>query len=219
MRESFSEYKKTLEQNLLGLTFLYDGDIISSAESSYIEYRNTPLTSPKFIISSIVDIYNKTMYSVFNRSIEFVIPQESVSKDNIFDRIKELKINPLYIFCSEKSKKLFGPLKSSANTSAFPNYFYRIDKYIGLNVDLFYCPLIEDEDDEYIFYITDSSIQSLVYGIQNMEYEINQKDDLNLEWIHEMKYRIYDCKYNSYKIVIKNVSKIRQDKINSILND
>mgnify|MGYP000895399959 CR=1 FL=1 len=69
----------------------------------------------------------------------------------MFDKISELSINPLYIFCSDKSRKLFGISKSSNNTSAFPSYFYPIDKYIGINVDVFYSPLIKDDDDELIF--------------------------------------------------------------------
>ncbi len=52
-----------------------------------------------------------------------------------------------------------------------------------------------------------------------MDYEIYSENNSNSEWIHKMTYNIYDCRYNSYKIVVKNVSKIRQDKINSILND
>ena len=47
-----------------------------------------------------------------SKSKEFIIPLESINdigKDvNIFDKISELGINPLYVFCSDKSKKLFG---------------------------------------------------------------------------------------------------------------
>jgi hypothetical protein len=219
VRESFSEYKKTLESNLLNISYLYDGDIISSIDSDFTEIKTTPLTSPTFIVNTIINIYNQSIDKMFKKSIEYVIPKESITEKNIFDRLLELKIDPVYIFCSDKSKKLFSGSKSSSSTSAFPNYFYRLDKYIGLNVDLFYCPLISEEEDESIFYITDSSIQSLVYGIQNMDYEIYTDNNSNSEWIHKMTYNLYDCMFNYYKIVVKNVSKIRQDKINSILND
>jgi hypothetical protein len=53
VRESFNEYKKTLEQNLMGITYLYDGDAISSTDESYSEIKTTPLTSPTFIITTI----------------------------------------------------------------------------------------------------------------------------------------------------------------------
>jgi hypothetical protein len=71
----------------------------------------------------------------------------------MFDKISELGIKPLYIFCSDKSRKLFGISKSKTNTSAFPSYFYPIDKYIGINVDVFYSPLINDDEDEMVIYV------------------------------------------------------------------
>ena len=107
MRESFSEYKKTLESNLLNISYLYDGDIISSIDSDFTEIKTTPLTSPTFIVNAIVNIYNQSIDKMFKKSIEYVIPKESITEKNIFDRLLELKINPVYIFCSDKSKKLF----------------------------------------------------------------------------------------------------------------
>lgn len=222
MRESFTEYKKTLEQNLMNISYLYNGDVISSADSCYIEIKNSPLTSPSFIINSISNIYQESIDIMINKSKEFIIPLESlndVGKDvNMFDKISELGIKPLYIFCSDKSRKLFGISKSKTNTSAFPSYFYPIDKYIGINVDVFYSPLIKDDDDELILYVVDRSIQSLVYSIQNMDYKIEQNDKDNIEWKHTMEYNLYDCRFNSYRLSIKNLSKLRNDKINKILN-
>lgn len=222
MRESFTEYKKTLEQNLMNISYLYNGDVISSADSCYIEIKNSPLTSPSFIINSISNIYQESIDIMINKSKEFIIPLESlndVGKDvNMFDKISELGIKPLYIFCSDKSRKLFGISKSKTNTSAFPSYFYPIDKYIGINVDVFYSPLIKDDDDELILYVVDRSIQSLVYSIQNMDYKIEQNDKDNIEWKHTMEYNLYDCRFNSYRLSVKNLSKLRNDKINKILN-
>ena len=221
MRESFTEYKKTLEQNLMNISYLYNGDVISSIDSQYTDIKNSPLTSPSFIINSIVNIYQESFNMVFSKSKEFIIPVESMSllkNINIFDKISELGIKPLYIFCSDKSRKLFGISKSKTNTSAFPSYFYPIDKYIGINVDVFYSPLIKDDDDELILYVVDRSIQSLVYSIQNMDYKIEQNDKDNIEWKHTMEYNLYDCRFNSYRLSIKNLSKLRNDKINKILN-
>ena len=93
----------------------------------------------------------------------------------MFDKISELGIKPLYIFCSDKSRKIFGISKNSNNTSAFPSYFYSIDKYIGMNVDVFYSPLVVEDEDEMILYVVDNSIQSLVYSIQNMDYTIENQ--------------------------------------------
>jgi hypothetical protein len=221
VRESFSEYKKTLEQNLMKVSHLYNGDVISSIDSQYTEIKNSPLTSPSFIINSIVDIYQKSMDIMIGKSKEYIIPLESMSKSkdiNMFDKISELGIKPLYIFCSDKSRKIFGLVKSKSNTSAFPSYFYSIDKYVGMNVDVFYSPLIND-DDELTLYVVDNSIQSLVYSLQNMDYVIEPIDNNNFEWKHTINYNLYDCRFNSYKISIKDVSKLRNDKINKILNE
>jgi len=168
------------------------------------------------------NIYQESIDMMISKSKEFIIPLESlndVGKDvNMFDKISELGIKPLYIFCSDKSRKLFGISKSKTNTSAFPSYFYPIDKYIGINVDVFYSPLIKDDDDELILYVVDKSIQSLVYSIQNMDYKIEQNDKDNTEWKHTMEYNLYDCRFNSYRLSVKNLSKLRNDKINKILN-
>jgi len=223
VRESFTEYKKTLEQNLMNISYLYNGDVISSIDSQYTEIKNSPLTSPTFMINSIVSIYQESFDIMKNKSKEFVIPEESIigvgDKGNLFDKISELGIKSNYIFCSDKGRKLFGPILKSSPTSAFPYYFYSIDKIIGINVEIFYSPLIKEDDDEIILYVTDSSIQSLVYSIQNMDYKIEPNDEENIEWKHTMFYNLYDCRFNSYKLSIRNVSRLRNDKINKILND
>jgi hypothetical protein len=85
--------------------------------------------------------------------------------------------------------------------------------YSNKNYDLYYSPLIEDSGDEIVLYISDASIQSLVYTIQNMEYEIIGGQKKN----HTIKYPFYECDFNSYKISIKDISKIRDEKIDSIL--
>lgn len=202
------------------VSYLYNGDVISSTDSQYTEIKNSPLTSPSFIINGIVNIYQESFNMVFSKSREFIVPIESInSKDiNMFDKISELGIKPLYIFCSDKSRKIFGISKSSNNTSAFPSYFYSIDKYIGMNVDVFYSPLVVEDEDEMVLYVVDNSIQSLVYSIQNMDYTIEPIDDDNIEWKHTINYNLYDCRFNSYKLSIREISRLRNDKINKILN-
>lgn len=219
VRESFSEYKKTLEQVLSGVNYLYSGDVISSTKENYIEMKNTPLTSPSFIVNSIQDIYYKSLSKMFQNSQEIILPKESFSKDsNILDDIiSKLPIKPHFIFCSEHSKKIFG-ITRSEGIKSLPNYFYPIDKYVGLNIDVFYSPLIQDDEGDQTIYVVDSSIQSLVWSIQNMDYLITPLDETNTNWEHKMLYDFYDCRYISYKIVIRNVSKIRDHKINTILS-
>lgn len=210
----------------MGITYLYDGDVISSVDESYTEIKKKSQTSPKFIINTIVEIYNQSFNNMISKSKEFVIPEESLSAlDNILDKITDLGINPLYIFTSKKGAKLFQFIpprlanqprvpKQGVN-KPFPEYFYHIEKFIGLNLSIYYSPLVDEFDGETVLFITDKSIQSLVYSIQNMNYKVD-KDKNN--YLHTLDYKLYECDYNSYKITIKNISKMRQDKINQILD-
>lgn len=208
----------------MNISYLYNGDVISSIDSQYTEIKNSPLTSPSFIINGIVNIYQESFDIMISKSKEFVIPLESIKlslggKGNIIDVIiGELKLKPTYIFCSDKGKKLFGITKNPGTTSAFPPYFYNIDKYPHINLEIFYSPLINEDVDELVLYVVDNSIQSLVYSIQNMDYKIEPNDDYNTEWRHTIFYNLYDCRFNSYKLSVRNVSRLRNDKINKILN-
>ena len=219
MRESFSEYKKTLEQVLYKVNFIYSGDVINSIEKDYSEIKGSPLTSPTTIINSIIDIYNKSFENMVNNSSEIVIPLESITDEDSFDLIySKVGFSPTYLFCSEKSKKFLGITQVSKSINSLPGYFYNIDRYTGLNLDIYYSPLIVEEDGDLVFYATDGGIQSLVYSIQNMNYDIKKIDETNSNWCHTISYNFYYCKYKSVKIIIRNVSKMRQIKINEILN-
>lgn len=219
----------------MSVPYLYDGDAISSTDESYSEVKTTPLTSPTFIITTIIKIYNESINSMISKSKEILITEESISMNignthsifggNILDKLTEMGINPLYIFTSKIGfSKLFGISRNPDSNKPFPGYFYNLDKFVGLHLEVFYSPLIND-DDGYTLYVSDKSFQSLVYSIQNMDYRIYSQNVINgnrpyneTEWLHTLDYKLYDCDYNSYKIVIKNVSKIREDKINQILN-
>lgn len=213
----------------MNISYLYSGDILSSNDLSYTEIKGSPLTSPTFIINGISNIYNQSFEVMISKSKTLIIPEESIkgigTSGNIFDKIFELGIKPVYIFCSDKGKKLFGNILKSNSTSALPSYFYSIDSYVGLNLEIFCSPLVYEDDDELVLYITDAPIQSLVYSIQNMDYTVDPTSDIegfipNIpnKWKHTIFYKLYDCKFNSYKISVRNLSRLRDDKINKILN-
>jgi len=240
MRESFSEYKKTLETNLMGIQYLYDGDAILSTDSSYDEIKKSPLTSPSVMINCISKIYEESFNHLKSKSREVVIPEEilkfpsgkwqALDTNSILISISnELGVSPHYIFSSEKSYRAcgFDNKFQLETTKPFPGYFYPLTKLTGLHTEVFYSPFVEDIDDELVLYAVDKSFQSLVYSIQNMEYKIkmlnsedfkNNKPYHEMEWLHTIEYKLYDCKFNSIKIRIKNISKLRDDKINEILN-
>jgi len=220
MRESFNEYKSTIESNVIRFTYLYDGDVLSSKNDSYSEILAHDKTSPKPIINCISNIYDKSIDLMMNKSIEKVIGIRDGSSLNILHHIdslkNELNFRPLYVFCSSNSRKLFGITKKVAVNKPFPSYLYDIHKYHTKSYDLYFSPLLTDSDDELHVYVTDKSIQSLVYSIQNMEYDIEKCD---VGYKHTIYYRLYDCDFTCYKLVIKDISKIREDKIKQLLNE
>lgn len=215
MKETFDEYKETIEQNLINFSYLYDGDVISYKTEEYKEDIDNQTVSPSFIIRTFNHIYKRSfermMLNSKEISISYDLSKLDLDGDKIFSIIDSLGIKPLYIFCSTESKKRFGIIKS--NSGPFPDYFYNIKTIHNKNYDLYYSPLIKETNDEIILYISDASIQSLVYSIQNMEYEIKGAQKKN----HTIKYPFYECDFNSYKISIKDISKIRDEKIDSVL--
>ena len=227
MRESFDEYKSTIESNVMKFTYLYDGDVLSSTNDSYTEILKHDRTSPLPIINCISDIYNKSIQVMIDKSIEKVIGVDNIISvpgnvaDNIFYYIDELKsktnnFKPLYVFCSENSRKLFGITKKMSNNKPFPAHLYDIHKFHSQNYDLYLAPLIDDNEDEFHVYVSDKSIQSLVYSIQNMEYYIEKVGD---DYNHTINYKLYDCDFICYKLILKNISKMREDKINQLLSE
>jgi len=228
VRESFEEYKKTIETLTINFKYLYDGDVKSSSNKSYsgsISHKNT---SPSFVINCINQIYDESIQSMIDKSIpmsiglktEPLIGKPSNVADNIFYYIDKLKTNtfkPLYVFCSDNGRKLFGITKEINKNKPFPAHFYDIEKYHSRSYDLYLSPtLINDKEDDIEIYVTDKSIQSLVYSIQNMDYKISKDGE---SYKHTMSYDFYDCDFTCYKLIIKDVSKWRAEKINEILNE
>lgn len=166
---------------------------------------------------------------LFLESKEVILPEESVGKylssaENFLDKLEEIGIKPHFIFVSIKSAKLFGLTYNNNQSKPFPNYFYEIERYTGINLDILICPNIIEEDGETILYTSTKPIQSLVYTLQNMDYDIIPLDDNIgkephlMSWSHQMNFNFYDCDFSANKIVIKNVSKIRNEKISKILD-
>lgn len=214
MKESFDEYKKTIEDNVINFTYLYDGDVIDSEIRYYEEFRNSKNTSPNFIINCIKKIYDESIEIMLNRDYkEVTIVKEKF--DGITNTVSELSgFNTTYVFISDNFKFPEGKLKAD-DKRPFPHYFYEKIIFTSFGFDVYECPLISDKSDDVSIYVTDKSIQSLVYSIQNMEYKVESQ---NGEYKHTIKYNLYNCDYNVYKINIKDLSKIRDEKINSILN-
>ena len=210
VKESFNEYKKTIDKALLGIGYLYSDDInFSIPEKSYSEIKDNPSTSPSVIIKCIEEIYKDSFNLIKERSIEVVIP------DNGCIDINDLLYNQnKYFFTSKSSYKFIGKslFFSIDNKRGLPGYFYDISANNGYKI--YYSPEVEEEEDSFTIYATDKPFQSLVYALQNMEYKVS---DYNDRFIHEINYTLYNCNFTSYKFIIKNLTKMRNDKLIEIL--
>lgn len=211
---AFSEYKKSLEDILQNVSFLYSGDIISSYDKSVSLKLKHRSFSPELIRLMLLDIYNESISYMISKSNQISISSESVK--NIYE-VLESANNPSFIFYSSNSKM---SLKLSDNDfpdakSFLPNFFYDRIKLLN-NVSGFYCPNIEDNLDDSHLIISDKPIQSLVWSLQNMDYQILFSDGF---YEHKINYSIYECDFNSQIIHIKNINKIRDEKLTHLLND
>ena len=228
MRESFEEYKSTLEANLINFTYLYDGNVSSSSKEVYQEILSHNQTSPKVIINCIIDIYNISIDKMMEKSIDYIIPSDikevkrnainhygSISH-YIDDLQKNMNFNPTYIFTSTNGRSMFLPINPVGDNKPFPSYFYELRKYNNKRYDTYLSPVIDDNEEEVCVYVVDEAIQSLVYSIQNMDYVIEEVGGL---YKHIINYDFYDCDFTCYKLIIRDLSKMRDIKINTILNE
>lgn len=216
MNESFSEYKETIEENMINISYLYSGDVISSELKSNSENIGINNHSPSFIIKTLENIYRESIELMFTRSKTINISLDFRKIDNKrewLNRIIEsldIDFKPKYAFVGDITK--LGILRSNVNRY-LPSYFYWVSK-ISNDIKLYNCPHINlIDDDEMIIYLVSDGIQSMVYSIQNMEYIIDSSN------IHTILYEFYNCNYNSCKLIIKDIKKMRNDKIDSIISN
>lgn len=211
MKESFSEYKKTLDRNLIKFEYLYSGDIISSQDKIYTEVKKNSLVSPSTILNCINRIYVDSIDKMISKSIDTTIP--ILNKDDSIKKINGIMLSNDYHFTSSKFYDTFGFKKVISRNNSFPEYFYPINSNRW-----FISPNIIEFNDQYNLYLVDKPIQSLIYIIQNMEYDIEYISKYKKEYKHIIKYKIYDCDYTCKNFIIKDTLKIRDEKIENILN-
>lgn len=208
------EYKTQLEKELVSSPFMFAGDVINSTELSFVRNLKTKSISKKVIKDCIIDIYKKSISSMIENSKEIIIEKDSLSLESSV--IHSLEINSKYVFSSKRFINLFETKSESTLPidSTLPKYLFPVEKTTYLHIDFMTSPLMKDDIDETIVYITDNPIQSLVYTIQNMEYKIRNSET---GFIHEITYPYYHCSYNVLKLVIRDKSKLRQKKLKELL--
>jgi hypothetical protein len=210
------EYKTQLEKELVLSPFMFAGDVINSTELSFVRNLKTKSISKKVIKDCIIDIYKKSFFSMTENSKEIILEKDSLSSEysDFYSAITSLDINCKYIFSSKRFISLFQTDRSPSIDSTMPQYLFPVETPLYSHIDFMESSLIKDDNDETIVYITDNPIQSLVYTIQNMDYKISNSDT---GFIHEITYPYYHCSYNVVKLTIRNISKLRQQKLKELL--
>ena len=217
----FDNYKKSLEDFLQSIDFIYSGDVINSVDKKYVNKLKHSSFSAHLFREMMVDIYNYSFEKMMERSKEIIIHRNNFS--DIYELMDKIPINPKILFYSTNSNMNLGlgshimELEDDGH-SYLPSYFNRRFKLMsyGKEVSAYYSPLISDDVDDCHFYLIDRPIQSMVWVLQNMNYSVNKGFSSNE---HVIKIPIYNCDYESYKIRVVNTQKLRNDKINLILND
>lgn len=217
---NFNNYKKSLEDFLQSIEFIYAGDVISSSEKIYVEKLKHTSFPASLFKNVIVDIYNISFDKMVEKSKEVIIHRANFL--DIYDLIDRISINPKIMFYSKNSNlnlSLGGSalLELEEGNGYLPSYFNRRFKLMssGVEVSAYYSPKIEDDVDDCCFYLVDKPIQSMVWTLQNMNYSVSKGFSSN---DHVIKIPIYNCDYEVYKIRVMDTQKLREDKINILLN-
>jgi hypothetical protein len=217
----FNKYKKSLEDFLQGIDFIYSGDITNSFDKIYVNRLKESSFSVHLFRDMMVDIYNYSFEKMLEKSKEIIVHRNNFL--DIYELMNKISINPKILFYSQNSNmnlnlgSHLSELEDDGH-SYLPSYFSRRFKLMsyGKEVSAYFSPLIDDDIDDCHFYLVDKPIQSMVWSLQNINYSVNKGFSSNE---HMIKIPIYNCDYESYKIRVVNTQKLREDKINSILND
>jgi hypothetical protein len=218
--EQFEKHKKSLEDFLQNINFIYSGDVINSIDKTYSQKLKHSSFSSNLFKNIMIDVYNWSFEKMKNVSKEIIVHRNNFT--DVYGLMDKIPINPKILFYSTNSNLNLNlgshVLESEHDTGYLPSYFTRRFKLMSHNreVSAYYSPLIEDDSDDCHFYLIDEPIQSLVWSLQNMRYSIESSFYDNE---HIIKMPIYNCDFNSYKIRVVNTQKLRNNKINSILDD
>ena len=205
----FESHKKALDNYLEKIEFLYSGDIISSVEKEFVIERSNSSFSSLFIKDILVELYNFSFENMVENSTELVFTK-GTDLVEVFEKVND---NIRMAFYSESSKhnllKTHIPFYPNSGSHWLPSYFHTALYYNGQ--PFYFSPKIEDDKDDSVIYLVDGAIQSMVWSLQNMEYIIEDNK-------HIVRLPFYYCKYKSYKVRIVDIEKLRDDKINLVLD-
>lgn len=209
----FDNYRKSLDNFLQSIDFIYAGDVINSVNKKYLNTLKDSSFSAHLFREMMIDIYNYSFEKMSQKSKEIIIDRNSFS--DIYQLMDSIPVSPKILFYSINSNMNLGlgSHLEDDDHSYLPSYFSRRFKLIsyGREVSAYYSSLILDDVDDCHFYLCDRPIQSMVWSLQNIDYSVNESND------HLIEIPVYNCDYEVYKIRVVDTQKLRNDKINSLL--
>lgn len=216
---SLDNFKKSLEDYLQNIEFIYAGDVINSVDKLFTKKLKHTSFSAEFMKEVIVVIYNHSFQKMFENCKEIVVHRSNfIDIHNFIQSLPQKNTLLFYSNNSNKNLQLGGSQLPKGKDLFLPQYFNRKFKIMsyGVEVSAFYSPFIKDSVDDCHFYLVDRPIQSLVWTLQNMTYEISKGFSSN---DHIIKLPIYNCDFEATRVRVINTQKLREEKINSILYD
>jgi len=215
---NFNNQISGLDDLLSGVDFIYSGDVIKSNQMKWVKNLPHQSFSSKFLLEIINDIYEWSINKMIENADKLII-HNNFNKPISIDILSSINlgINPSIMFYSNNifSKlniQLSFPFSGLNNTSYLDDHFQLKFEYLINNREIssYYSPIIRDNIDDSSIYFVDNPIQSMVWSLQNMTYDIKDNN-------HIIEMPIYDCSYKAVHVRIVDTQKIREMKINSIL--
>lgn len=219
---SLNNFRSLLEEQLESTEFIYAGDVIDSTTSLFSKSIEGHRFSPDLVTEMLTGVYNQSFQHMADNCSEMVIDRRNFK--DLYRVIEELSWSPTILFFSTReglNLELEGELPPDSG-SFIPPYFSK--KYqlrvssLALNgpkdleISAFFSPLIKESATESVFYLVDRPIQSLVWSLQNMEYQIGIEQ-------HILSLPVYRCNFQALKIRVVDTQRLRNNKINTVIYD
>lgn len=219
---NLNNYRLLLEEQLESTEFIYAGDVIDSTTSLFSQSIEGHGFSPDLVTEMLTGVYNQSFQDMVDNCSEMIINRRDFK--DLYSVIEELSWTPTILFFSTREG-----LNLELEAELVPNLDNFIPPYFSkkyqlrvsslapngtrdLEISAFFSPLIKESATESVFYLVDSPIQSLVWSLQNMEYQIGIEQ-------HILSLPVYRCNFQALKIRVVDTQRLRDNKINTVIYD
>lgn len=219
---NLNNFKTLLEGQLEQTEFIYAGDVIDSTTSLFSQSIEGHEFSPDLVTEMLTEVYNQSFQDMVDNCSEITINRRDFK--DLYNVIEELSWTPTILFFSTReglNLELEGELVANLDDFIPPYFSKRYQLRVSslalngrrdLEISAFFSPLIGESATESVFYLVDRPIQSLVWSLQNLEYQIEPNQ-------HLITLPVYRCNFQALKIRVVDTQKLRDNKINRVIHD